>query len=76
MEALLSELCRGKHVFDFNEGGKDGYGIPDPHYELVEEQAPGWAAVSNRTLCPSRNRPRSPSYASRISQTRERSAMV
>jgi len=26
-----------RHIFDFNQDGCDGFGIPDPHFELVEK---------------------------------------
>lgn len=29
-------------IFDFNPNGGDGYGVPDPHFELIEEVADEW----------------------------------
>ena len=29
-------------IFDFNKNGKDNYGVPDPHYKLVEGKPEEW----------------------------------
>lgn len=39
-------------VFDFNEGGKDGYGVPDPHYELLDPLAGKPAPAEWRVTTP------------------------
>lgn len=38
-------------IFDFNKGGSDGYGVPDPHFRLDEKKAPDWENSTNKGDC-------------------------
>eukprot|EP00946_MAST-07B_sp_MAST-7B-sp1_P004666 g4666.t1 len=38
-------------IFDFNKGGSDGYGIPDPHFRLDNNKAPDWVNNADKGDC-------------------------
>jgi hypothetical protein len=38
-------------IFDFNKGGSDGYGVPDPHFRLDENKATDWENSAEKGDC-------------------------
>ena len=38
-------------IFDFNKGGSDGYGVPDPHFRLDQNKGPDWENTIDKGDC-------------------------